>query len=74
MKALPVNKILEGDCIKILNDLPENSVDLVFADPPYNMQLKNELYRPNMTKVNAVMMSGISLILLMSTTDSAMTG
>ena len=52
--ALPVNSILHGDCIEILKSLPENSVDLIFADPPYNLQLRNDLYRPNMTKVDAV--------------------
>ena len=51
---LPLNRILKGDCVEILNSLPENSIDLVFADPPYNLQLQNELYRPNMTKVDAV--------------------
>jgi modification methylase len=50
----PINQILHGDCIEILKTLPENSVDLVFADPPYNLQLRNDLYRPNMTKVDAV--------------------
>lgn len=54
MKALPLNQILHGDCLEILKTLPENSVDLIFADPPYNLQLRNELYRPNMTKVDAV--------------------
>jgi len=49
-----LNKIIQGDCIETLKKLPENSVDLIFADPPYNLQLKNELYRPNHTKVNAV--------------------
>jgi len=52
--SLPVNSILPGDCIEILKSLPENSVDLIFADPPYNLQLQNDLYRPNMTKVDAV--------------------
>jgi modification methylase len=51
---LPLNTILHGDCIEILNSLPKNSVDLIFADPPYNLQLQNDLYRPNMTKVDAV--------------------
>ena len=51
---LPLNQILHGDCIEILKSLPENSVDLIFADPPYNLQLRNDLYRPNMTKVDAV--------------------
>jgi site-specific DNA-methyltransferase (adenine-specific) len=53
-KKLSLNQILHGDCIEILNSLPGNSVDLIFADPPYNLQLRNDLYRPNMTKVNAV--------------------
>jgi len=51
---LSLNTILYGDCIEILNSLPENSVDVIFADPPYNLQLRNDLYRPNMTKVAAV--------------------
>jgi DNA modification methylase len=51
---LPLDTILHGDCIEVLNSLPENSVDLIFADPPYNLQLRNDLYRPNMTKVAAV--------------------
>lgn len=54
MTTLPVNQILHGDCIEILKSLPENSVDLIFADPPYNLQLQNDLYRPNLTKVDAV--------------------
>ena len=54
MKNLPLNQILQGDCIEILDCLPENSVDLIFADPPYNLQLQNVLYRPNNTKVDAV--------------------
>ena len=53
-KELPINQIIQGDCAEILNALPENSVDLIFADPPYNLQLQQNLYRPNMTKVNAV--------------------
>lgn len=54
MRELPVNKILEGNCIEILQTLPEKSVDLIFADPPYNLQLQNELIRPNQTVVDAV--------------------
>ena len=34
---LPLNEILAGDCIEIMNGLPEGSVDLIFADPPYNL-------------------------------------
>jgi len=51
---LPLNQILKGDCVEVLQSLPEKSIDLIFADPPYNLQLKNELHRPNMTKVDAV--------------------
>jgi len=47
-------KIYNGDCIEILKQLPKKSVNLIFADPPYNLQLKNELYRPNQTKVDGV--------------------
>ena len=52
--TLPLNQILQGNCIEILSSLPENSVDLVFADPPYNLQLQNDLYRPDLSKVDAV--------------------
>ena len=48
------DQILLGDCVDVMNALPPKSVDLVFADPPYNMQLGGDLYRPNMTKVDAV--------------------
>lgn len=48
------NKIILGDCIQKLKELPDNSVDLIFADPPYNMQLQGDLWRPNQTKVDAV--------------------
>jgi len=54
VEKLDLNQILHGDCIEILKSLPENSVDLIFADPPYNLQLQHDLYRPNMTKVDAV--------------------
>ena len=47
-------RIYCGDCIEVLDKLPEKSVKLVFADPPYNLQLKNELFRPNQTKVDGV--------------------
>jgi modification methylase len=52
--ALPLNQILDGDCIEIMNSLPADSVDLIFADPPYNLQLKGELHRPDNSKVDAV--------------------
>lgn len=49
-----LNKIICGDNLKVLNELPPKSVDLIFADPPYNLQLKNDLFRPNQTKVDGV--------------------
>ncbi|MBN1148170.1 MAG: site-specific DNA-methyltransferase [Anaerolineales bacterium] len=51
---LPLDRIILGDCVEILNTFPENSIDLIFADPPYNLQLQQELWRPNMTRVDAV--------------------
>ena len=52
--SLPINQILPGDTIDHLKSLPENSVDVIFADPPYNLQLENELSRPDSSKVDAV--------------------
>ncbi|WP_417250215.1 site-specific DNA-methyltransferase [Celeribacter sp.] len=52
--ALPLNQILSGDCIEQMNALPEASVDLIFADPPYNLQLRGDLHRPDNSKVDAV--------------------
>jgi len=54
MTYLPLNEIVIGDALEILPTLPEHSVDLVFADPPYNLQLQQELWRPNLTQVDAV--------------------
>lgn len=51
---LPADSILTGDCVKIMRSLPKGSVDLVFADPPYNLQLGGDLHRPNNSKVDAV--------------------
>ncbi len=48
------NKIINGDCIKELKKIPNETFDLIFADPPYNLQLKNKLTRPDRSKVNAV--------------------
>jgi DNA modification methylase len=48
-----LNNIYEGDSIDLLKKIPDNSIDLIFADPPYNLQLNGELYRPNQTKVDA---------------------
>jgi modification methylase len=51
---LPADEIIQGDCIEIMNELPAGSVDLIFADPPYNLQLGGELTRPDQSKVDAV--------------------
>jgi site-specific DNA-methyltransferase (adenine-specific) len=49
-----VNQIIQGDCVEVMASIPAGSVDLIFADPPYNLQLQNELHRPDMSKVAAV--------------------
>jgi modification methylase len=49
-----VDRIIEGDCIAAMNALPAGVADLVFADPPYNLQLEGELRRPNNSLVDAV--------------------
>lgn len=53
-KGLPLDTILQGDSIEQMENLPDQSIDLVFADPPYNLQLSGELTRPNQTRVNGV--------------------
>ncbi|NRB04755.1 MAG: site-specific DNA-methyltransferase [Rhodobacteraceae bacterium] len=53
-QALPVNTIIAGDCIEVMQSLPSESVDLIFADPPYNLQLKGNLHRPDNSLVDAV--------------------
>ena len=52
--SLPLDTILQGDCIAHMESLPAKSVDLVFADPPYNLQLGGELLRPNNSRVDGV--------------------
>jgi modification methylase len=52
--ALPLDRILAGDCVEVMNSLPEASIDMIFADPPYNLQLKNVLHRPDNSLVDAV--------------------
>ena len=49
-----LDTIFRGDCVAALNRLPEKSVDVVFADPPYNLQLEGDLHRPDQSKVDAV--------------------
>ena len=49
-----IDTIVKGDCVAALEALPEKSVDAVFADPPYNLQLAGDLHRPDQSKVDAV--------------------
>lgn len=53
-RALPLDSILRGDCIEHLRALPDASVDMIFADPPYNLQLGGDLSRPDGSHVDAV--------------------
>ncbi len=48
------NVILKGDCVEELKKIPDKSFDLIFADPPYNLQIGKKLKRPDNTKVNGV--------------------
>lgn len=49
-----LGRVLAGDCARAMKRLPDASVDLVFADPPYNLQLKGELFRPDNSRVDGV--------------------
>jgi modification methylase len=49
-----IDSILKGDCVAALERLPEHSIDAIFADPPYNLQLNGDLHRPDQSKVDAV--------------------
>src|SRR5215211_3935873 len=53
-RLLPLDEVIVGDCIAALERLPPESVDLVFADPPYNLQLEGALTRPDHSRVDAV--------------------
>ncbi|MFC3713384.1 site-specific DNA-methyltransferase [Sphingoaurantiacus capsulatus] len=54
MAGLPLDRIIEDDCIAAMEALPAKSVDMIFADPPYNLQLGGDLYRPEGGRVDAV--------------------
>jgi modification methylase len=54
MTALPIDQIVQGDCIAAMRSLPEKSVDMIFADPPDNLQLGGDLHRPDGSQVDAV--------------------
>ena len=49
-----LNRIVNGDCLKELKKIPNKTFDLIFADPPYNMQIGEKLTRPDSSKVNGV--------------------
>lgn len=49
-----LNTIINDDCIKVMNQMEEGSVDLIFADPPYNLQLGDALTRPDNSNVSGV--------------------
>lgn len=49
-----LDQVIQGSCLDVLPTLPASSVDLVFADPPYNLQLQGELWRPNISRVDGV--------------------
>src|SRR5204863_376613 len=51
---LPLDDIITGDCLAAMAQLPAASIDLVFADPPYNLQLSGDLHRPNNSRVDGV--------------------
>jgi modification methylase len=54
MAGLDLNKVILGDCTREMKRLPSESVDMVFADPPYNLQLNNHLVRPDNSSVDPV--------------------
>jgi len=51
---LPLDQIIQADCVAAMNALPQASVDMIFADPPYNLQLGGDLFRPEGSRVDAV--------------------
>ena len=48
------DRLLRGDCISEMAKLPDNCIDMIFADPPYNLQLGGDLFRPEGGRVDAV--------------------
>jgi modification methylase len=54
ISSLETDVVLAGDCVEVMRSLPAASVDLIFADPPYNLQLKGTLLRPDNSLVDAV--------------------
>jgi modification methylase len=54
LKVLEFDSIILGDCIAAMRGLPDRSIDMIFADPPYNLQLGGDLFRPEGGRVDAV--------------------
>ena len=52
--GIKLDQVIEGDCVARMQALPEACADLIFADPPYNLQLRGDLHRPDQSKVDAV--------------------
>jgi modification methylase len=53
-RELPLDQIMQGNCIAEMARLPDRSIDMIFADPPYNLQLGGDLFRPEGSRVDAV--------------------
>lgn len=53
-RGVPMDELIHGDCVDVMASFPGNSIDLIFADPPYNLQLTQTLHRPNASVVDAV--------------------
>ena len=51
---LPLGQILQDDCVAAMAALPDACIDMIFADPPYNLQLGGDLFRPEGGRVDAV--------------------
>ena len=51
---LPLGEIIQGDCVAAMTRLPDGCIDMIFADPPYNLQLGGDLFRPEGGRVDAV--------------------
>ena len=64
------NQIVNGDCLKEIKNIPDKSFDLVFADPPYNMQIGEKLTRPDSSKVIGVNDKSNSLFVRLSPSSS----
>ena len=69
-----LDRVIEGDCVEKMRALPEGCADLVFADPPYNLQLKDELRRPTIPRSTPSTIIGTSSPASPNTTASPANG